>query len=109
MFIKGGAVGSGCWMSTDYDSDDLWVLVDFGAESMNDISVSFSASGPWEDVGPAPWQPRASAALTTNPNGTLAILASGVSFVEGYAVEPVFGDVWAIDVSVCVSCMQTPV
>ena len=65
------------------------------------MAVALDAGGPWEDVGPTPWAPRAGAAVIGTPDGTRAILASGLSFVAGAPAEPVFGDVWALDVAVC--------
>jgi hypothetical protein len=101
VYIKGAVQGQGCWLSTDYDAMDLWVEPTPGVTSMNNLSIALSAWGPWLPVGPAPWAPRAAAALTPGHDGTYAILASGTGFAGGQPVEPTFGDVWRIDASVC--------
>ena len=101
LFIKGGQPGSGCWLSTDYNADELWVIPNVNANSMNTIAIAQAAGGPWIQLGSAPWLPRASAAFTTSGDGTMAYLASGVTFKNGVSMAPVFGDVWSIDVSVC--------
>jgi hypothetical protein len=101
VFIKGAAQGQGCWLSTDYDALDLWVDPLPTVQSMNNLSIALSAWGPWLPIGNAPWAPRASAALTPGHDGTYAIFASGVSFLDGQPAAPTFGDVWRIDASIC--------
>lgn len=102
VFIRGTTPGTGCWFSTDYLAEDLWVFNDTSVQSMNNFATAFSALGPWQawpDV--APWAPRAAAALTTDYKGTAAYLASGMTFVNGQAGLPGFGDAWQIDAGVC--------
>lgn len=105
VFIRGGVKGSGCWFSTDFLAEDLWVFRDEKVTSTNQFFTAQSAAGPWTDwsaVGVrAPWAPRAAAALTSSHASTAAYFASGMTFSQGRASAPTFGDVWQIDVGVC--------
>ena len=60
--------------------------------SKNNVSISLTAAGPWMEIGAAPWEPRSAAAITGSPDFTHVILASGVTFVNGVAAAPTFGD-----------------
>lgn len=71
------------------------------AASTRATSIALDAGGPWAEAGPVPWRSRASAALPSNPDGTLAIFASGLAFSGGVPSVPVHGDVRAVDASVC--------
>lgn len=100
VWLAGTAPGAGCWFSTDWDVDDLYVLPD-GRSSMNNFSTARTAVGPWfEPPIQAPWPPRASAAVL-NLNDQVAIVAGGLTFDNGQAMAPTFGDVWSVDVGVC--------
>ena len=71
---------------------------------MNIYSTAPSAYGPWTNFStlrPAPWQPRASAALVTSASATSAFFASGMTFVNGVPMQPTFADVWQVDVGIC--------
>ena len=120
MFIKGTVPGSGCWFSTDYLAQDTcvetsslltvlqnhhltslsrysWIEPDTTTNSMNSFATSTTLEGPWIywNVS-APWQPRASAAITTSRRYSSAWLGSGVSFNEGVPSTPVYSDVWQV-------------
>ena len=105
VFIRGGVPGSGCWFSTDYLAEDLWLFQDADVASMNNFSTAASALGPWAQWGgvglSAPWAPRASAALTTDFAGAAAYFASGMAFVGGQGQLPGYGDAWQVDVGIC--------
>ena len=106
VFIKGAAAPSGCWFSTDWSVEDLWIGDDptIRENSMNNFATAASAAGPWlYFTGNAtwPWPARASAAVTSGPNMTTAIVASGMTFVDGMPQAPVFSDVYQVDVGVC--------
>lgn len=105
VFIRGGATGTGCWMSTDYLAEDLWVFSDPKVMSTNVFFTSPSATGPWTDWSKlgvvAPWAPRAAAAFTSSHSSTSAFFASGMSFFQGRPMAPTFGDAWQIDVGIC--------
>ena len=96
---------SNSWMSTDYLAEDLWVFNDPKVSSTNVFFTAQTAAGPWIDwsrVGvTAPWAPRAAAAFTSSHASTAAFFASGMSFFQGRAMQPTFGDAWMIDVGVC--------
>jgi hypothetical protein len=91
---------AGCWFSTDYDSDALWVVEFEDVESMNQFSTASSVNGPWT-LSPvaAPWAPRASAVVL--PLGSSVLVAGGMSFVSNAPAFPTFGDVWSVDAGVC--------
>ena len=59
-----------------------------------------TATGPWTNwstVGvKPPWSPRASGALVTDYDATVAWYASGMTFVDGFESFPTFGDVWQV-------------
>ena len=102
VFIRGTVQGSGCWFSTDFLAEDVWVYANPGWASHNNISIAPSANGPWRMfTGVAPWTPRASAAIASSPSANVAWLGSGVTMVDGDPVLPSFGDVWQIDAGVC--------
>jgi hypothetical protein len=70
VFIRGSVFGSGCWFSTDYEAEDLWIFLQSEVQSMNFFATAQSATGPWVNWNmtlgvTAPWDPRASAALVT--------------------------------------------
>ena len=112
VFIRGAVAGSGCWFSTDFLAEDLWVYLNPTLQSTNGFSTAPAATGPWTNwtgVATPPWRPRASAAVATSYRGTVAYFASGMEFVDGeeqpYGCGPgpgsSCGDVWQIDVGVC--------
>jgi hypothetical protein len=115
VFIRGGAPLSGCWFSTDFDAEDTWTGggtfhpgVVPSATSMNAFATASSGKGPWTTYSqPAPWAPRASAALTSSWKSTSAFFASGMTFNNGVPSAPVFADVWQIDVGVCLLAPST--
>ena len=111
VFIRGTAPGSGCWFSTDFLAEDLWVYLMPDVQSSNGFSTSPSATGPWTNwtgVAAPPWKPRAAAALATSFKGSVAYFASGMEFIDGEE-QPYgcggpgssCGDVWQVDVGVC--------
>ena len=68
VFIKADPFsGAGCWVSVDYTPSDLWAgaTTPWGLNSTNGIAIAEHAEGPRTEVGPAPWEPRAAAALVT--------------------------------------------
>ena len=108
VFIRGAAKGSGCFFSTDWTAEDLWVgqgTIGPGqpiAYSSSGFATAPSAIGPWRNwTGLAPWTPRASGALTTSWRSTSAWYGSGMTFSNGVASAPVFSDVWEIDAGIC--------
>lgn len=103
VFIKGTVTGSGCWFSTDFLVEELW-LPDATATSMNNFMTSPSGYGPWQDwtgILTLPWAARASAAVTSTHSSSSAWVASGMTFNGGVPSWPVFGDAWQIDAGVC--------
>jgi hypothetical protein len=100
IYIRGTVSGSGCWFSTDYLTEELWVFNDDYVVSTNSFQVADSIYGPWREFT-APWAPRASSALTTSWKGNAAYFAGGMTFTNGDASLPGFGDAWQIDVGVC--------
>ena len=106
VFIRGTQPGSGCWFSTDYLAEDLWVFFEPAVQSTNAFFTSPSAIGPWTNWSAiglfAPWSPRASAAVASSHRATVAWVASGMKFIDG---NPVFGsglgDVWQVDAGIC--------
>ena len=102
VFIRGNKTGSGCWFSTDILAEDIWVYWVPGQTAHNNISISWSANGPWRTIsGAAPWTPRVAAALATTWSANVAWLGSGMDMVDGFPQLPSYGDVWQIDVGVC--------
>ena len=106
QFIKGAASPAGCWFSTDFSAEDLWIGDDptVRAASMNDFAVSSPAAGPWRYFSGNstwPWAKRASAAVVSGPGATSVIVGSGMTFVNGVAQGPVYSDVWRVDAGVC--------
>jgi hypothetical protein len=107
VFIKGTNPGTGCWFSTDYLAEDMWIFPNGQVSSMNNFMTASSAQGPWKDftgVITAPWAPRASAAITSNFRTTSAFIGSGLSWQMGNiqpSLTPTFGDAWMIDAGVC--------
>ena len=91
---------AGCWFSTDYDSEDLYVSPKANVNSINSFSTSRSPTGPWT-LAPiaAPWMPRAGAIVLGL--GSTAIVGGGLSFSNGVPSAPTFGDVWQIDAGIC--------
>jgi len=106
-FIKGTTVGSGCWFSTDFSVEDLWVGDDPGLRpisSSNNFATASSAAGPWLSfVGNAtwPWPARASAAVVSGAGMNTVIVGSGMTFSNGVPQQPVFSDAYSVDVGVC--------
>jgi hypothetical protein len=100
IYIRGTVPNTGCWFSTDYLTEELWVFNDDYVVSTNSFQVADSIYGPWRNFT-APWTPRASSALTTSWKGNAAYFAGGMTFVNGDASLPGFGDAWQIDVGVC--------
>jgi len=102
IFLRGKVPGSGCFINTDYNAEELWVFLDDYVVSTNFFQVSSSPLGPWRNFT-APWSPRAAAAFTTSWNSSVAYFASGMSFTNGEVDPnlPTFGDAWRIDTSVC--------
>ncbi len=109
VFIRGKAPGSGCWFSTDWVADDVWVTDVFDsvvASSTNAFATARTAAGPWQ-AGVAPWAPRVGAAVVASPSRSLAYVAAGLDFAcdaGGDNCAPTgltFGDVWSVDASVC--------
>ena len=101
VYIR-GAVSGGCFFATDFSPGVLW-----GAqprtppvESSNDFFVAAVATGPWAKFS-ALWAPRASAAVVSSRDGTLAYVAGGVDFAGGVPTGGVHTDAWAVDASVC--------
>ena len=111
VFIKADPFsGAGCWVSVDYTPSDLWAgaTTPWGLNSTNGIAIAEHAEGPRTEVGPAPWEPRAAAALVTEELvGGYAIFASGLGFENGAPNGQTFGDMWRIDVSVCLMSGKT--
>lgn len=98
-----GTVSGGCWFSTDWSADDVWVTDTFDdaiAYSRNAFSTARSATGPWFQ-STAPWQPRAGAAVVLGPDKTKIYVAAGLDFNDGLPTGIVFGDAWSVDASVC--------
>ena len=103
VFLRGGARGSGCFVSADYLAEDLWIdkpPANAFVSSTSQIQVASSAAGPWRAFT-APWAARAAGALVTGGNATVAYYGSGMTFSGGVASVPTFGDAWMIDASVC--------
>ena len=104
-YIKGAYAGTGCWFSTDWSVEDLWIGdSSVQPNSMNSFATASSAAGPWlVFTGNAtwPWPARASAAVTSGPGMNSVIVASGMTFVSGQPQAPVFSDVYQVDVGVC--------
>lgn len=102
VWISSTTFGSsaGCWFSTDYDTEDLYVTPKGNVNSMNAFSTASSPIGPWT-VAPisAPWTPRASTVILGL--GSTAIVGGGLSFTNGVPTYPTFGDVWQVDAGVC--------
>ena len=74
VYLRGGAPGSGCFVSADYLAEDLWVdkpPANAFVSSTNQISVASSAAGPWRAFT-APWAARAAGALVTGSKATVA-------------------------------------
>jgi hypothetical protein len=94
--------GSGCFINTDYNAEELWLFSDDYVVSTSFIQVAATPFGPWRNFS-APWSPRAAAALTTHWNSSVAYFGSGMTFVSGDVdpLGPTFGDAWRIDTSVC--------
>ncbi len=95
----------GCWFSADRDDMGLWVdPLDDPLGQVNSINIwatSPVAWGPWTaGPVPAPWPARAAGALLSL-DGSVAVYAGGMTFVDGQAQDPTFGDVWQIDAGVC--------
>jgi hypothetical protein len=105
IFLRGGAPGSGCFVSADFLVEDLFAAAalrvdNSWVQSTNAIQVAASAAGPWRAFT-APWAPRAAGALVTGYNSTVAYYASGMAFANGQPGSQTFGDAWSIDASVC--------
>ena len=102
LYIR-GTVSGGCWFSTDWSVDDVWVTDVFDdaiAYSRNLFSTARTATGPWFS-GTAPWQPRAGAAVVLGPDRTKIYFAAGLDFNNGLPTGKVFGDAWSVDASIC--------
>ena len=102
VFIRGGAINTGCWFSADILAEDLFFYYVPGAEGTSNFSTSPTAAGPWttyKDL--APWSPRAGAALAASVSLSAAWYGGGMTYHDGHLQAPAFGDVWQIDVGIC--------
>ena len=100
--------GAGCWFSCDVNALDLFVIPT-RQNSSNAYATARNISGPWvswAELAPAPWPPRAGAALISPPHGlgtggdAHAFLGSGLDFSLGVPIG-VLSDLWAINTGVC--------
>lgn len=101
VYIR-GKVSGGCFFATDFSPGVLWGGVPRvpSVSSSNQFSVASSATGPWATFS-APWAARASAAVVSSRDGTLAYVAGGVDFANGVPTGAVLTDAWAVDAGVC--------
>lgn len=105
-WLQGGSFKVGCWFSTDYDTDTMFVEKnrEGAVNSMNQFSIAASAAGPWRVISsPAPWAPRAGAVLLPMEEAgyRYALFGAGMDFGLDVPGAPLFGDVWRIDAGVC--------
>jgi hypothetical protein len=102
VFIRGGAINTGCWYSSDVLAEDLFYYYIPGAEGTSNFSTSPTAAGPWTTYqNLAPWSPRAGAALAASVSLSAAWYGGGMTYHDGQLQTPTFGDVWQIDVGIC--------
>ena len=100
VFIKGPAPGSGCFFSTDYTAARLWIDGTKDAYSNNSFATARTPYGPWVP-GVGPWTARGSAVVTTSEDQTKIWFGGGFNFEDGYVERPTQGDLWTVDVTVC--------
>lgn len=96
-----GAVSGGCWVSTDYNAGELWVLPTGVIENTNLFSTAASAEGPWRAPLAAPWEPRAAAAFALSLDGGSLFYGGGIKYEFDTPTAQTFGDVWQISPGVC--------
>jgi hypothetical protein len=101
VYIR-GRVSGGCFFATDFSPGVLWGAQprDPPVSSSNRFSVAAAATGPWATFK-APWEPRASAAVVSSRDGTLAYVAGGVNFSGGVPTGEALADAWSIDARAC--------
>ena len=101
VFVRGKKSG-GCFFATDFSPGALWGGISSATDisSSNLFSVAAKATGPWVTF-PAPWEPRASAAVVLSRDGTLIYVAGGVLFENGAPSGGSLSDAWSVDASVC--------
>lgn len=113
VFLRGASPGSGCWLSADYNSADLWLGEHPGvASSTNAFATASNVTGPWTVWPvPAPWAPRAAALLFAPPVplgvAGHAYFGSGLGFSAGVPTGEAFADLWTVDTSVCLLAPST--
>ena len=101
VYIR-GRVSGGCFFATDFSPGVLWggQPRDPAVASSNQFSIAAAATGPWATFT-APWAPRASAAVASSRDGTLAYVAGGVEFFNGAPTGGALADAWSVDALAC--------
>ena len=100
VFIA-GADTAGCWLATDYNAGATWGLPDVNTQSTNAFYTSFDLQSWRLGPIPAPWAPRAAAALTSSGDRRTAWLLGGMQFTDGSPSGATFSDAYSISAAVC--------
>jgi hypothetical protein len=100
VFIA-GADTNGCWLATDYNAGATWGLPDVNTQSTNAFYTSFDLQSWRLGPIPAPWAPRAAAALTSSGDRRTAWFLGGMQFTDGSPAGATFSDAYSISAAVC--------